>query len=48
VASLSVVKHLDVVEHVGPGFVTRSVTNAIDAFAFEQAKEALDDGGEID
>ncbi len=43
-APFAIVKHLDVVEQIGPGFVPGSITNAIDALAFEQAEEALDDG----
>ena len=42
-APFSIVKHLDVVEQIGPGLVTRSITNPIDALALEQAEEALDD-----
>ena len=43
-APFAIVKHLDVVEQIGPGFVPGSIPNAIDALAFEQAEEALDDG----
>ena len=40
--SLPIVEPLDVVEHVGPGFVSRSIADAVDALPLEQAEEALD------
>ena len=34
-APFPIVKHLDVVEHIGPGFIPSSIANTIDALAFE-------------
>lgn len=34
-AAFSIVKAFDVIEHIGPGFVSSSVTHAIDALSFE-------------
>ena len=34
-AAFSIVKALDVIEHVGSGFVSSSVTHAIDALSFQ-------------
>jgi hypothetical protein len=42
VATLAIVKTLDVFEHIGSSFFTISVAHPIDAFSFEYAKEALD------
>ena len=44
VLALRVVEHLDVVEHVLPGFLARSVGAAPDPLELEQVEEALDDG----
>ena len=41
-APFPIVKHLDVVEHISSCFIPSSITNPIDAFALEYAKEALD------
>ncbi len=43
-ASFPVVEHLDVIKQVGARVVSGSIADAIDAFAFEQAKEALNSG----
>ena len=43
-ASFPVVEHLDVIEQVGARLVSGSIADTIDPFAFEQAKEALNNG----
>ena len=43
-APFSVVEHRDVVKQVGPGFGAGSIAHAVDALAFEQAKETLHSG----
>jgi hypothetical protein len=45
-AALSIVEHLDVLEQIGSGFVGVSISDADDAFAFEDPEEAFDDGVE--
>ena len=41
VTAFSVVKTLDVVEHVSLGFISSQVTSAVNALALQQAEEAL-------
>jgi hypothetical protein len=42
VTAFSIVKTLDVIKHIGPCFVSSSVTNPIHAFPFQYPKETLD------
>ena len=35
VAAFSIVKALDVIEHIGPGFVSSSVAGSIDSLSFQ-------------
>lgn len=39
--TLSVVKHLDVIEHILPAFVARQINPAPDPLTFQQLEEAL-------
>ena len=41
-ASFLIVEHLDVIEQVGARLVPGSIADAIDAFAFEQAKAGFE------
>ena len=39
-----VVKHLDVIEHIGPGILPCTVDLSLDSLPFQQLKEALSHG----
>ena len=42
--AFSVVKTLDVIEHISLGFVSSQVSSAVNALSLEQAEEALNSG----
>ena len=43
-ASFSIVEHLDILEQVGPGGLSRSISDPVDALSREDTEEAFDDG----
>ena len=43
-ATLSIVEHFDVLKQIGPGGLSRSVSNPVYALALEDTEEAFDNG----